>query len=174
MKNAPMEIDVWKRQGHSLLWDVEALASFCKPEQAISVRQFVRLAAAKWAGVDNLLVKERALVVAGLEASIDAVEPDEALTWLDQEVYPAVTGFQREVAFGGSEAALIFWFADSRRFEYRPAAEAAFWKCSSAHGRKEIDLGRRLWNGSEPNSQEIRSKTLGHSRFAGYYLQRIS
>ena len=125
-------------------------------------------------GVDALLVRDRALVVAGLEGSLDTLEPKSAIEWLDHEIYPAVTSFQKEVAYGGSEAALIFWFADQRRFEYRQAEQAAYWKCSAAHGKHEIPIGRCLWNGSEPNSQEIREKTAGQARFAGYYLQRIS
>ena len=174
MKNSPIEIDTWKRQGHSILWDVPGLASFCKPDQAISLRQFVRLYASGWNGVDALLVRDRALVVAGLEGSLDTLDPNAAIDWLDQHIYPAVTSFQKEVAFGGSEAALIFWFADQRRFEYRQAEQAAYWKCSAAHGKHEIPIGRCLWNGSEPNSQEIREKTATPARFAGYYLQRIS
>ena len=174
MKNSPMEIDAWKRQGHSILWDVPGLASFCPPGKAVSLRQFTRLHASGWKGIDPLLVKDRALVVAGLEGSIDALLPSDAIEWLDHDIYPAITSFQREVAFGGSEAALIFWFADSRRFEYRQAEQAAYWKCSAAHGKHEFPIGRSLWNGSEPNSQEIREKVSGTARFAGYYLQRIS
>jgi len=174
MKNAPMEIDTWKRQGHSILWDVPGLASFCKPEEAISLRQFCMLGASGWKDVDSFLVRDRALVVAGLEGSLDPLNPDSAVAWLDGDIYPLVSSFQREVAYGGSEAALIFWFANSRRFEYRQAEQAAYWKCSAAHGKREIPIGRCLWNGSEPNSQEIRSKVDGVARFAGYYLQRIS
>ena len=174
MKNSPIEIDTWKRQGHSILWDVPGLASFYKPDQAVSLRLFARLYASGWKGVDALLVRDRALVVAGLEGSLDALDPKSAIEWLDHEIYPAITSFQKEVAYGGSEAALIFWFADQRRFEYRQAEQAAYWKCSAAHGKHEIPIGRCLWNGSEPNSQEIREKTTGQARFAGYYLQRIS
>ena len=174
MKNSPIEIDTWKRQGHSILWDVQGLASFCKPGQAVSLRQFARLYASNWKGVDAFLVRERALIVAGLEGSLDTLEPKNAIEWLDHDIYPAVTSFQKEVAFGGSEAALIFWFADQRRFEYRQAEQAAYWKCSAAHGKHEIPIGRCLWNGSEPNSQEIRERTVGQARLAGYYLQRIS
>ena len=175
MKNSPIEIDTWKRQGHSILWDVPGLRSFCAPGQAVSLRQFSRLHASGWNGVDALLVRDRALVVAGLEGSLDTLTPKSAIQWLDHDIYPAVTSFQKEVAFGGSEAALIFWFADQRRFEYRQAEQAAYWKCSGAHGKHEIPIGRCLWNGSEPNSQEIRDKTgEGPARFAGYYLQRIS
>jgi hypothetical protein len=174
MKNSPIEIDTWKRQGHSILWDVAGLNSFCKTGQAVSLRQFARLHASGWKGVDALLVRDRALVVAGLEGSLDTLDPKSAIGWLDHDIYPAVTSFQKEVAFGGSEAALIFWFADQRRFEYRQAEQALYWKCSAAHGRHEISIGRCLWNGSEPNSQEIREKATGPVRFAGYYLQRIS
>jgi hypothetical protein len=174
MKNAPVEIDVWKRQGHSILWDVEALTSFCLPDQAISLRQFYRLGFSGWKDIDSHLVRDRALVIAGLEGSLDPLDPKSAVNWVEESIYPLITHFQREVAFGGGEAALIFWFADPRRFEYRQAEQAAYWKCSAAYGKREIPLGRCLWNGSEPNSQEIRMKGASSSRFAGYYLPRIT
>ena len=171
----PIEIDNWKRQGHSILWDVASLASFCKPEQAVSLRQFVRFHAKGWEGIDDLLIRERALVIAGLEGSLDALEPAVAVTWMEQNIYPAVVSFQKTVAYGGSEAALIFWFSDQRRFEYRESEQAAYWECSKAHGKHQIPVGRCLWNGSEPNGQEIRVKVDGKSaRHVGYFLQRIS
>ena len=170
----PLEIDVWRRQGHSILWDAGELSALCGSKRAISLRQLLRLKASGWAGVDDLLIRDRALVVAGLEGALDTLHPDKSTDWLEQTIYPAVLSFQKSVASGGGEASLIFWFAESRRFTYRQAEQAAYWQCSNAQGSKEIPLGRCLWNGSEPNSQEIRVKGEGPVRFAGYYLQRIS
>jgi hypothetical protein len=174
MKNSPIEIDVWRRKGHSILWDGEALAGFCQPEQAISIRQFFRLGSAGWPNIDAHLVKGRALVIAGLEGCLDSLDPTAAVDWMEERIYPLIVNFQKEVGGGGGEAALIFWVAESKRFDYRQAEQAAYWKCSSAHSKQEIPLGRCLWNGSEPNSQEIRVKNGAASRFAGYYLQRIT
>jgi hypothetical protein len=171
----PIEIDSWKRQGHSILWDAACLASFCDPSQPVSLRQFLQLHASGWKGVDDRLVKERALVVAGLEGAIDALHPSLATDWMEQNVYPAVLSFQKAVAYGGGEAALIFWFAESRRFSYRQAEQAAYWECGKAHGNFELRIGRCLWNGSEPNGQEIRlTADKQASRLVGYYLNRIS
>lgn len=171
----PLEIDTWKRQGHSILWDAVGLMSLCRPEQALSLRQFLRLHALNWKGIDESLINERALVVAGIEGSLDVLDPTAAVSWMEQVIYPAVVSFQKAVAFGGSEAALVFWFADQQRFKYRQAEQAAYWECSRAHGKHQIPVGRCLWNGSEPNSQEIHSKAEGHTtKHLGYFLQRIS
>jgi hypothetical protein len=79
--------------------------------------------------------------------------PKSAIQWLDQDIYPAITSFQKEVAFGGSEAALIFWFADHRRFDYRQAEQAAYWKCSGAHGKCYVGLYLRR---NEPSCPAFR------------------
>lgn len=172
---APLEIDTWKRHGHTILWDAASLMTFCKPEQAVSLRQFLRLNKQGWKEVDLLLVKERALVVAGLEGTLDTMHPSDAVHWMEQHVYPAVVSFQKTVAYGGGEAALIFWFTDRRRFNYRIAEQAAYWESSKAHGKHDIPLGRCLWNGSEPNGQEIHAKTdRSGVETVGYFLQRIS
>lgn len=172
--SSPIEIDVWRRQGHSILWDAAELAALCGDKSPISLRQLLTLKAAGWAGVDDVLIRDRALVVAGLDGALDALHPEKATDWLEQSIYPAVLSFQKSVASGGGEAALIFWFAEARRFTYRQAEQAAYWHCSSAQGAKEIPIGRCLWNGSEPNSQEIRMKSNAAPKLSGYYLQRIS
>lgn len=170
----PMEMDVWRRQGHTILWDAAELASLCGNNSPISIRQLLRLKASGWKDVDDCLIRGRALVVAGLEGALDSLQPSKTVDWLEQVVYPTVLSFQKTVSSGGGEAALVFWFAESRRFAYRQAEQAAYWQCSNAHGPVEIPIGRCLWNGSEPNSQEIRVRGDGPAKLAGYYLQRIS
>ena len=74
MKNSPIEIDTWKRQGHSILWDVAGLNSFCRTGQAVSLRQFARLHASGWVGVDALLVRiPEPLFAAGIVHRANAV-----------------------------------------------------------------------------------------------------
>lgn len=173
----PLEIDTWKRRGHTILWDAGSLAALCRSEQAITLRRFLRLHAAGWpaAEIDSLLVKDRALVVAGLDAALDAQEPDAALEWLEKSVYPAVISFEKNVAAGASEAALIFWFADGKRFKFNLSELVAYWECSLAFGSRKIPLTRGLWNGSSSSMQEVREKADGKpSNHVGYYVQKIS
>ena len=71
--NEPLETDVWKLRGNAILWLHERLDNWCSPEQVTTVRDFLRLCDAKWAGAEAGLVGGRALVVAGLEACLDAL-----------------------------------------------------------------------------------------------------
>jgi hypothetical protein len=75
-------------------------------------------------------VNDHTLVVAGLESSLDALPPDEVTHWLEQAVYPAIISYQREVADGGNQAALVFWLVESNRLEYRTSEDAYYWCCS--------------------------------------------
>lgn len=173
----PLEIDTWKRRGHSVLWDASSLASLCPSDQAITLRQFMRLHASGWppANTDALLVKGRALIVAGLDAALDAMDPDEALTWLEKSLYPAIISFEKNVADGASQAALIFWFADVKRFSLNMSEICAHWHCSLAFGNRSIPLSRGLWNGSSVSMQEIlEARADGKATHVGYYVQKIS
>lgn len=173
----PLEIDSWKRKGHTILWDAGSLASLCHPGSAITLRQFLRMHRAGWpdAELNATLVKGRALVVAGLDAALDAQDPDAALEWLENTVYPAIISFEKNVADGASQAALIFWFADGRRFKHSMADLVAWWDCSPAFGQRQIPLTRGMWNGSSASMQEIRERSAeGKVSHVGYHVQKIS
>ena len=144
----PLETNVWKLRGNAILWAPECLTGWCSPAQVTTVRDFLRLYDAKWAGTEARLVGGRALIVAGLEACIDAIPPSEAQRWLEERFYQATIGFQREVAQGGTEAALVFWFAKENRFEYALAQDAYQWHVSREYGTATLPLPRLLWNGS--------------------------
>ena len=48
MMRPPLEIDSWKRRGHTMLWDAGSLASLCHAEQAVTLRRFLRMHGAGW------------------------------------------------------------------------------------------------------------------------------
>ena len=98
----PLSDDIWTRRGISLLWDADALAAVCTPQAGGQPAPIPAPPCAR-AGrtLDLSLVNDSRLVVAGLESAIDALPPDEAVTWLEQIVYPAIVSYQEEVAGGG-------------------------------------------------------------------------
>ena len=73
MKEPLVDLDLWQNRGISLLWDADSLNSFCKPNQIVSIRQFRSLYESAWDNVDDVLVNDKALVVAGLESCIDSL-----------------------------------------------------------------------------------------------------
>jgi hypothetical protein len=85
--------DIWMLCGTSLLWDAEALNHICSAESVRSLREFLRLRQAGWPESTLGLINNRTLVVAGLEAAMDTLEPGEAVEWFDQKMYPAVLDF---------------------------------------------------------------------------------
>ena len=145
----------WITSGISILWDAQALNEICSPESVRSLREFLRLYETGWRDDALKLVNNRTLVVAGLEAAMDTLNPQEAVEWLEQKVYPAVRDFQDNVADGGGEAALILWFADERRIWNRPADGTNHWHCSGEHRKHSIPIGRCIWNGAEPSVRRI-------------------
>jgi hypothetical protein len=173
--NPELRDNTWMRCGTSLLWDAEALNRVCPAEAVRSLREFLRLYELDWQEAGLKLIKGRTLVVAGLEAVMDTLHPDEAVEWLEQTVYPAILDFQEEVADGGGEAALILWLADGKRVFHQPAENTYHWHCSGAHRQQAIPLGRCIWNGAESSVRRI--ITLNAEKkagWAGLFLQRIS
>jgi hypothetical protein len=173
--NPDLHDDTWILCGTSLLWDAEALNRICSAESVRSLRDFLRLHQAGWPEDALTLINNRALVVAGLEAAMDTLHPDEAVEWLEQKVYPAVLDFQENVADGGREAALILWLADRNRVFHRAAENTYHWHCSGAHRQQSIPLGRCIWNGAEGSVRRIITMYADKKEmWAGLFHPRIS
>ena len=165
----------WMTCGITLLWDAEALNEVCPANSVRSLREFLRLQHSGWPEDTLRLINNRTLIVAGLEAAMDTLSPQEAVEWLEQVIYPAVREFQDSVADGGAEAALIFWFADAKRIWHRPADNTNHWYCSGAYRQHSTPIGRCIWNGAEPSVRKI--VTVGpdkKQRELGLFLRRIS
>jgi hypothetical protein len=163
--------DLWTRRGISLLWDAEQLNKLCRPNQVISLRRFRELHAEGWPEDDLQLVNDAAMVVAGLEGCIDALPPDEATAWLEQKIYPAIVDYQREVADGGNQAALVFWIVEHSRLRHQVSDDAWLWHCGGEHHNQTIPLSHCLFNGAQHDLKEIQDDK--GNRF-GLYHPRIS
>jgi hypothetical protein len=173
--NIDLHDNTWIRFGTSLLWDAEALNSVCSPESVRSLREFLRLHEAGWPEDALKLVNNRTLVVAGLEAAMDTVNPEEAVEWLEKKVYQAVLDFQENVADGGREAALLLWLADRKRLTHKAADNSYHWLCSGEHRQQSIPLGRCIWNGAEDSVRRIITTNADQKEvWAGLFLPRIS
>jgi len=167
--------NTWMTHGISLLWDAEALNQICSPESVRSLREFLCLHQAGWPEEGLKLINNRTLVIAGLEAAMDTLNPQEAVEWLEQKVYRAVRDFQDNVADGGGEAALVFWFADAKRIWHHAGDSTNHWYCSGAHRNHSIPIGRCIWNGAESSVRKVVTVGLDDKpRNVGLFLRRIS
>jgi hypothetical protein len=173
--NPDLHDNTWITCGTSLLWDATALKSVCPFDSVRSLRELLRLHQAGWPDGSLQLINNRTLVIAGLEAAMDTLPPDQALEWLENTVYQAILDFQEAVADGGREAGLIFWLADPKRIFYKPAEDTYHWHCSGEHGKRSIPIGRCLWNGAEGSVRRIMVRTAApSSAWAGLFHPRIS
>lgn len=167
--------DLWTRRGISLLWDADQLATLCQPQQVVSLRRLFQLQAAEWPEDQVPLINDKALVVAGLESCIDALPPHDACEWLERTVYNTLVSFQREVASGGDQAALVLWFADHRRLVHQTSDDTYYWHCGTEYKGQQIPLSSCLFNGAHQDLQRIH--VLGERRtesWVGLYHPRIS
>lgn len=153
--NPDLHDNTWISCGTSLLWDATALNRICPFDSVRSLRELLGLQQAAWPDGTLQLINNRTLVIAGLEAAMDTLHPDIAVEWLEQTVYRAISDFQRDVADGGREAALIFWLADKNRIFHKASEDTYHWHCGGEHSKKSIPIGRCLWNGAEGSARRI-------------------
>jgi hypothetical protein len=144
-----MSGQAWRRRGFNLLWEASALSQAAKPEEVVSLRQFFALSRS-WPGElpsgDGI-----ALVVAGLDGCLDAMNETDAETWLGNSFKKAVLGFEDHYE---SQAALVFWLPSGRkRIFMSPAKAQYFWKPSS-RGENAIPLSA-LFGGSQDDLHRI-------------------
>ena len=128
-----------------------------------------------WPESDLGLIDETTLVIAGLEVAIDALPPDAAIEWLETVVYQAIVSFQREVAYGGNEASLIFWISESRRIDYKTSDDTFYWHCATEFKGQQIPLSRCLFNGGQGDARRIH--TLDSSKtehWIGLFHPKVS
>jgi len=163
--------DLWTRRGITLLWDPASLGKLCQPHQVISLRQFLRLNASGWPEDGVPFVNGYALVVAGLESCIDALPPEEMTAWLETQIYPAIVSYQREVASGGDQAALVFWMVEPARLKHSISDETWHWHCAGEHRKERIPLSQCLFNGAQRDLKEIHD---AKGNRLGLYHPRIS
>lgn len=142
---------VWQRRGTSWLWDDEALAQVGIASQVWSLRQFLQIVG-KWS--DELPSNDgNTLIVAGLDASLDLLLPEDAEDWLGSLVKDAILSFQ---AYFEGQASLIFWLpSGANRINVNPATDAVTWRCSAPYAENRIDFGRVLWGEAREYPQEI-------------------
>jgi len=175
MAGPTLQDDIWTRRGISLLWDAESLADVCTPQQVVSLRRFLQLHSLGWPEDQLSLVDDEVLVVAGLESAIDALPPEQASDWLEQIVYKAIVSYQREVAGGGSQAALVFWIAEKRRLTYQTSDDTYYWHCGTEYKGQQIPVSRCLFNGAQNDLQRLHvgdGKKTEH--WIGLFHPRIS
>ena len=165
----------WSRRGISLLWGGEALSKIVSPANVISIQQFFATAR-EWPETLPAMDGD-ALVVAGFDATLDALSPQEATTWLEEDLRPRVLNFQDEYQGG---AGLIFWVPPGRkRIQMILATELYTWTCGGPHSNIELPLGRILWAGAEADVRRILESGHAHpdpdgSAWIGLNHPRIS
>ena len=147
----PLDDDSWTRRGISLLWDAEALPESCTPQQVRQPATVPATHARGWPEADLPLVGDTTLVVAGLEGASMPCRPRKPSTGWSRSSIRRSSSYQREVADGGSQAALVFWLA-----EPQPASPTTTQRRHllvalrrRVQGRRQIPLSRCLFNGAQ-------------------------
>ena len=112
-------------------------------------------------------INDHAVMVAGLDVMIDALAPDEAVDWVEQQVYTKIQSFQSSV----DNCALIFWMAEKSRWLENAGENSYSWWLSGNYKQQTFSIGRCIWNGAQNGVKRIES---AKGQWLGLYHQRIS
>ena len=174
--STPLHDTIWQRRGISWIWEDSArkestftntAKNIWEADEVWSLRRFLYTAATQtWrkeqpdGGLPS--AGGNALVVGGLEASLDLLSPEEAEQWLRETIKKAILAFQQE----WERAALIFWLPLGDK---RLKNQGTVWEWHTPQKQK-VAFGRILWGTEQP--QEI--KLPPHLASAGLYYPRFS
>ena len=167
--------NTWSRRGISLLWSPQALSELAPPHEVIPIRAFLTLAKV-WP--DELpSAGGKTLIVAGVEGIVDALSPDDAERWLEEDLKPQVFSFQEEYE---GQTGLVFWLPSGKQRVHMLRASGSYlWHCAPpAHG-KTLALGRVLWGGAESGVGRIldrheKNQDVDGPAWIGLHQPRIS
>ncbi len=165
----------WTRTGISLLWGAETLAGLASPAEICSIRQFFEFSS-NWPD-DLPSGGGRTIIVAGVEGCLDSLDPDEAESWLEEDLKPKILGFQEEYV---RQAGLVLWLPGGRkRVEMARANESYHWHCAPPNKDRILDIGRMLWAGAEPDAVRILDSSAANldadgPAWVGLFHPRIS
>jgi len=140
----------WPRRGFALLWDTQALGELVRPADVVSMRELLAMAR-DWP--DDLPAADGdALVVAGLEGSLDLLNAPDAHDWLTGEFRELILSFQD---FYEGQAGLVFWMPSGHaRISMKGATEEYFWTHRDS-GRDGLPIGRLLFSGAESEVERL-------------------
>lgn len=140
----------WPRRGFALLWDTTTLGDLVDPSDVVSMRQMTAMAQ-NWP--DYLPAADGdALIVAGLEGSLDVLNASDAKTWLTGDFRDLILSFQD---FYEGQAGLIFWMPSGHdRISMKGATEEYFWFHRDS-GDEGLPIGRLLFSGAESEVERL-------------------
>lgn len=135
----------WHRRGLSLLWNADALSQIANLNEVVSIRELVRLSG-NWP--DPLPSSNgKTLVVAGLEACLDALDPTDAKSWIDVTLKRVILDFQD---YHEGQAGLVLWIAGGdRRIKPDTLGDSYLWRCAAPNNQVTLPIGRILFSGAE-------------------------
>ncbi|MCW5257557.1 hypothetical protein D5038_14650 [Verminephrobacter aporrectodeae subsp. tuberculatae] len=164
----PLRDPVWQRHGISWIWNAQARNQLCTASEVWSLRQFLQ-AVEQWPR-DLPSKHGNTLVVGGLDGSLDLLTPDDAETWLGEEIKEAILSFQSHYQ---GETALIFWLPCGQdRIKCHPATDSIEWRCAAPDTDRLLPFGRILWGEANEYPQEIFLRDGSQS--AGLFHRRIT
>lgn len=167
--SAVLTDDKWKRRGITVLWDGNTLAQLNAASQVVSLRQFVQFYEDGWPD-DMPLVNDDGLYVAGLDVAVDALSPEDAVAWLEAEIYKMIYDFQNH-----ADAALVFWMPDQGRWKTDLTTNTYQWYLGGEYDGQLFPLGQCIWNGAQKDVRRIETVGTGkNANWLGLYLERIS
>ncbi|MBT3191162.1 MAG: hypothetical protein HN341_01275 [Verrucomicrobia bacterium] len=157
----------WKRRGSSIVFDRESLGPLINGDAwMVSLRE----ALAWTTSFPRCAPEKQTILITGLSAVLDVMQPEEAERFLSAQVTPLIERVQSR----WDQCGIVLGFVGSESsFEVTSTEEEVLYK----RGRKRVHISQALWDGSATlNLTRLVRHDQGQNRdiTMGYYVGRIS
>lgn len=164
--------DIWKRSGVSWFWDSQAFSEVSKGP-VWSVWSLLKCKAnGAWDQYLSINSKDcKAMIIAGLDSTLDLLNPKDAEEWLGSDIKKCIHSFQSH--FEG-QVALLFWMPGSAdRFRINSIDDKVTWICGGGSQNHSLNFSQILWGkaGEYPKVIHLTEKS---EKSSGIFHSRIS
>lgn len=164
-----MDSTTWRRSGSSIVWSPELLGPLITTGEALSVRTV--LCWMKDGFPDSPPGGGSTILVGGLQTVLEtANSPEEAYTWLRENIMPLVRAVQSQ----WDRVGLVFGMDGPGKLFHHNEADDLVYFGRLKDRTKNIRITLGIWNGAATGEGAYKLIVPGTTEVGGYHVKRVS
>jgi len=164
-----MDATTWKRMGSSIVWSPELLGPLIMTGEALPVRTVLCWMEDGFS--DSPPGGGSTILVGGLQTVLETADsPEEAYTWLRENIMPLVRAVQSQ----WDRVGLVFGMDGPGKLFHHNEADDLVYFGRSRDRTKNIRITLGMWNGAATGEGAYKLIVPGTTEVGGYYVKWFS
>lgn len=164
-----MDSTTWRRSGSSIVWSPELLGPLITTGEALPVRTV--LCWMKDGFPDSPPGGGSTILVGGLQTVLETADsPEEAYTWLRENIMPLVRAVQSQ----WDRVGLVFGMDGPGKLFHHNEADDLVYFGRLKDRTKNIRITLGMWNGAATGEGAYKLIVPGTTEVGGYHVKRVS